>query len=871
MYVLKISGIPYMFIEKRPLRVDNAAAPSATPTITGAYTYTTVEGLTIDSSPTISNEIDRQTGIGKGSGIDFRIAMSELIASGANTIFTKPSKKGDLVSDLSGTATAITVTDETWGSSGTVFLGLECVAFTSNSPSGSYRSLGGLTRGLAGEVHAHKASSFTSYRWVTDRPVLWRGRTVTLGEHILSPEGRILDSTYGSGTYYREIYRGYIEAPPRNAGAFMELKTLPLVRKLSQQMGYTGVFDIANHMEFNAGTPFTNFPLWFGDNEEHLQVSVQYTVTSGGAKNTISAAVIPDNTGGSTSGSNYVNWVYNDSFVWVGSVDSEINDVFGSAIFTADVVAPRESFVNPSDDILFRFGPASGKTLDACSVEIFHDHNPWFLEPGIYHGYASGHAGYPIYVKVPIRTSLANGEKPWLMLHNPSGQGAYDAEVPSAGVGVISDGETSELVEWLTTDTAPRGSDASGGSGSEYIGVRISQRALDNGSACELVNRPDLKFKTACGHAGALNKTIYTLLQSSGSGQRGTYDTLAIGFGAGIDDGHIDSTSIDALRFANRSVVACNEGRQSFSALLGGWIVGSGSCLCMKRVGGVMKIAAVDYRTGSAATLDPAVVEINAEDVLLSKIRPVATIDMPNEIHFETKTANKDAPTITVRDIPRVQAEGITSWSLNCPSMDVDDCISVGEEIIAATDGVGVITVPVGLWVDIQVGDTAVLNTAHPATYDWSRGAVAPPELVGRVLSVKRNLVSSRQDIKIALAGNIQEPYILAPTLVTTAANASAKTITIAAGDTAWFRVDDVVAIYEQGNETAGTPLLEERTIATINATTGVITFTVAPSFAETSIAASKVVYLTYPVKTNATTEQKEYMYEDADWHWGSS
>ena len=867
MYVLKISGIPHMFIEKRPLRVDAATAPSATPTITGSHNYTTVEGLTIDSSPTLSNEVDRKSGIGKGSGIDFRLALSGLNAASANTdLFTKPSKRGDLQLDLSGTATTVSVSDETWGSSGTVFVGMECVAFTSNNPDGSNRTLGGLTRGLAGEVHSHQKGSFTSYRWVTDRPALWRGRIVTLGEHILSPEGRILDSTYGTGTYYREIYRGYIEAPPRNVGAYIELKTLPLVRKLSQQMGYTGVFDIATNMVFNPGTPFETYPVWFGDAEEHIQITVNYTVTSGGAENYTTGAVIPDNSPG---GSSNVNWAWYDTMAYAAGVDSQINDVFGTAIFTADVWAPREGFVNPSDEILFRFAPASGRTLNSVTIDVFPDHNPWFIQPGVYHSYASGHSGYPLYVKVPIRPTLATIEKPWLLLENPSGQGAFDAEVPAAGVGVLANGETNEIVEWLTVDTAPLGTVASGGTGQEFVAIRLSQRALDGGALCELINKPDLQFKTAAGYAGQLKTVIHTLLESSGSGQRGSHDTLAIGFGAGIDDGYIDSTTIDALRFAKRTVAAVNEGQQSFADLLGGWIVGSGACLCMKRVGGVMKIAAVDYRTGSAATLDPNIVEINAEDVLLDKVRAVATIDLPNEIRFATKSAQRDAPEIIVRDIPRVQAEGITSWSLKCPTMPIADCISVGEEIIAATDGVGVLTIPVGLWVDVQVGDTVVVNAAHPATYDWSRGAVAPSEIAGRVLSVKRNLVSSRQDIKVALAGNIVEPFILAPSIRASASSGS--TVTVDAADTAWFRDADKVSIYELGNEAAGTPLLEERVVSDINASTGVITFTVAPSFAATSIAAGKIVYLTYPIRANATTEQKKYMYQHSDWTWGSS
>ena len=97
-YFLMVEGIPYTFVEKEPLRVDADSSPSA------ASGRTTVKGLIVDQSPTISMEVDRKAGIGRGASVTFTLGYKDLERAGVlDDIFARATLQTEITADVSAT------------------------------------------------------------------------------------------------------------------------------------------------------------------------------------------------------------------------------------------------------------------------------------------------------------------------------------------------------------------------------------------------------------------------------------------------------------------------------------------------------------------------------------------------------------------------------------------------------------------------------------------------------------------------------------------------------------------------------------------------------------------------------------------------
>ena len=107
--------------------------------------------------------------------------------------------------------------------------------------------MSGLSRHEINEKYNFFSSSFGSYRKVTDTPTIWRGRKVTLWEHLATPDGYLLNNTWcsSSSTYSREIWQGFVEEHPIPDPLGIRLRCLPLQRALAKPIGYSTTFDVA--------------------------------------------------------------------------------------------------------------------------------------------------------------------------------------------------------------------------------------------------------------------------------------------------------------------------------------------------------------------------------------------------------------------------------------------------------------------------------------------------------------------------------------------------------------------------------------------------------------------------------------------------
>ena len=188
-YYLMIEGIPYTFTERQPLRVDDDS------TATAAAGRTTVNGLVVDQSSLISMEIDRPAGVGRGAAVTFLLAYKDLENAGVlNQLFARPALQTEITADVTATATSMTADTTGFASSGAVYFGREYITYT-----GTGAAFTGCTRGVVGYPYKHEASSVSHSRFISDKPLIWRGRFVTLYESICDREGRMVDSQWKFG------------------------------------------------------------------------------------------------------------------------------------------------------------------------------------------------------------------------------------------------------------------------------------------------------------------------------------------------------------------------------------------------------------------------------------------------------------------------------------------------------------------------------------------------------------------------------------------------------------------------------------------------------------------------------------------------
>jgi len=370
-----------------------------------------------------------------------------------------------------------------------------------------------------------------------------------------------------------------------------------------------------------------------------------------------------------------------------------------------------------------------------------------------------------------------------------------------------------------------------------------------------------VKLSCLSGHIGTVAEVIRAVLESSGTGARGTYDTLQFGQGLGLPEAWIDLPSIAAgWQVASYPIAAVSSGAASLADMIGGWMALSGLNLTQVIASdGECKMAVV----GTQPVASELSAVIGTADTLLESVGTPQVVDSPNEVKIDSSGLDK-AATITARDVPRIQSEGPRSWSMKVPSIERTPAINRAKVLIATGDGQAIVSLTVGPWVEVQPGDGVKLTTAHPAMFDWGTGARAPSTVYGRCVGWELDLATAKQRLTILLSGGAVETGYLAPSVsVTGTAVAGGQlTYTVQAGGTVWFEAGDVISIYDPGNHTSSRGAA---TIHSINTAPNTITIIGATPGGVPST--SNVI--THSVWANATTSQKLFMYRRSERSWG--
>lgn len=743
--VLQVDGIPWLLPEMIPKRATGAGSPALPSGYEGACGC-----LYLDERQALSQELDRETGVARGDAVSLTLTWEALEAAGLNqTLFRRPSKRARLAASVAPTDTTLTLDDANgWVGGDLFFLGRECgrVGGTSGA------TLTGCTRGIAGKADRYSTASPSSFADVTDRPQIWRGRRVRLYEHLLSPEGRFLQTSWlESGGLTRLRWQGYIDDEPRPTEVGMTLRALPLQRLAAEEIGYEIAMKVVRPApEFSS---WAGFPIVASEGSQ-LIVRGRYTGPgSGSFEVTIGTYTSETPT---TLGA----WMSNLTF----DLDAQL---VGQPWYSAGATVNRYgagtqgSFGDRGDFISVTIPYDTAYTMTALACVVLPVPQLYWLRPGVFEGFAAIAGGSQmIHFDDKLRLTLSTSPGAWLVVEQTEGEGWQDLAIPSTGAAILEDADRTELIRWDRTQSAswvdPR-----------WVLLHVIERGAGGTAIIDLDGLEEVELKFASGHLGTAAEVLLTLLQSSGAGNRGTYDTLGLGVGLGIEEAAIDVATIAAdPDLAVLPIAAFAAGRTSIEELLGGWLALHGKCLTMRQVvtlgEDVCKLTIVSMLPIAYGPRTPS---LERADVELEGVDYPEAITPPNEVRVSLDSIQSEGTAVIVQDRVAIQASGPRTFETSAPGMTTTLALQLGANLIAAGLGQVLWSAMVTPGIRLWPGDTCVVRVAHPGLYNWGTGERAPAAMAAVVVGDSEQPWGGRRRLTLLLAGVLAEGNLLAPCL----------------------------------------------------------------------------------------------------------
>ena len=806
---LAVEGIPYAFLETQLLTTaDVPCAASDVATVYGA--------LRVRDSDAISSELDRVTGLARGRSVDFVLAL-DVLAANSVTLFRQPTLRAKLTSDLDGTATTVSV-DSTygWPSKGSFYLGRERIDYDGTTGT----SFLNLSRAIAGWPHYHPSSTASGYRFATDYPMYWRGRLVTLYEHLVGPDGRALAATANAvGSYCRELWKGYVDAQPQVDGRQMLLRALPIHRLLAQQLGGTAKGEVQFTREDNSEIHPSNQVV--ADYPIYITTSDRIGIVNPEVGDPAIFAPSGDIYGGLlTTLSEYASWVE------ARAVSAGLGVVFSSFA----VVAREESNPLPVVALTLRAEDGGGN-FEPLLLESFC----WFFgPPAVSTIDVRTDSGYIQAQRFLFQFDGNASPSPWLVVKKELEANGAPTSWPASGFATLENDEGLELVAYDAIDEAV---DPDG----QVLAVRLSQRAL---MGTTRVNPWAYATRmTVCsGMRGTLADIIRTIATSSGTGDRGAYDTLPFGMGLALPDTWLD---VNRFPLSSQYVDGISDDKASVENIVGGWLALMGFCLSQRQASdGYVRIEALP----TTLELPLTAVAVNPPDVLVGGTQTERLFETPNVVRIEDSLRQRRTVSV-VRDVPRQQAEGAREVAFIAPGISTASAMIYGGKALAMSDGQIAVTLSVRAGLDLRVGDPCKLQLDHPAIWDWQSGAVGT-NTPARIIGEHESLGDGSRKLTFLVPGQQVRPRVLCPSARITAVGTATQLVV---DDATGFTSSQRIRVYRRGDDT----VFEDRIIATVVGQ--LVTLTVGITLA--TFPTDGDSWITYDTYNDVTTAQRTHLF----------
>ncbi len=882
-YALRIEGVPYTFYEGPvPKRVDSEAYPSAGAGYNGSASLAVIDESRIDQ------EIERRGAVTRGKSLPLLLSWNVLEDEGVlDDLFRRPAYFTTLTADLSGTATTVAVLDNSsFPSSGSFYLGKEYIKYTGKTGSTAFT---GCTRGYLGYPYLFRKDDPGSHGILTPTPYAWKGRYITLYEHLVSPEGRILDDTLCEGSYSRELFKGFLTGPPKPDKLGMRLDALPLQRACTLELGsnlqgttigvdpswdsspmaadYPIYVDETSTVTFTV-KPKTAASTW-GDQKAYTVPTIETGAAAPTSLHTISGDSIPP--GVYTVGqwallvlSRLKYAMINDASVspsYSNSLSGFISvDVGIKGLSAGEGITLGEYTQVP----VIRFSFAGDMDAYSYPVSMFVDPGPgayWAESLGVDHitpsdTYQAWQNGY---VSFDLRLDVRKSK--YLVVKNLEGDSALDFTIEDTGLASVEAGDNSEVVRW----DAKYDTSAFGVSISPYVVLRVVERMI----GAEYATVPQLAadlgvdgtINIVSGIIDKLDVAAATFIESSGTGLRGDNDTLGIGYGLGIPSAWLDLNGVGASPSITEALPLIAIGGASFEDIFSGWYQLEQVCLALRRdssnVLRLMKVETSPSKVISTDALGYLGSALAKADVVVGGTGIPSVVIAPNQVSVDTTVGPYESAQYAFNAVGRIQAEGASSLSLTVPGGRSDVIASGVLSIMARGAGQSVVSFQVAPWVEIQVGDPVEVTVAHPLLYDWSSGTRSPSSIAARCVGQSYNLKTGEQSLTLLLGGLLESALWLCPTVNVT--NVSGNDVTVSYGG--YWKDGERVRLYNRGKEGSE---MSDVLISTVSGNVLSLSSS-APSWLDTS---SKATIPDYSVAS--TAQQAPYLFTRVDKQWSA-
>jgi hypothetical protein len=431
----------------------------------------------------------------------------------------------------------------------------------------------------------------------------------------------------------------------------------------------------------------------------------------------------------------------------------------------------------------------------------------WFLERGEWLGAAFASSDFTQWI-IPWVWSNASGPgSGWLVIEQEPAADSSEPDVPESGLLAIEDeGGVVEIAAYDETRFATTSTTTGGGvaSGPKILrAFRISARNILSTDATEAGFNPwrdGRSAKVVSGAVGLWEDCLRTLMTSSGTGARGEFDTLAVGFGVSLPDDWIavgDTYAGMVPTIPSEEIKAVTTGKTSVEDMLCGWLALMRSCLVQRRNDdGAIVLDVVSTEPVEDCTAD----ELRDNDVLMDGHEAPEIVEAPNHVHIKSSDMISERPAYVVRDAVRAQAEGVRRVEYKAPGMTGDQALRYGGEMILLGDGQSSIKLRLPPWIEVQIGDALQVTTAHPSIWDWASGVYAPSTVMARVVGWEREAWSQVQDVTLIMSGQTENRRYLCPSAAITQP-VSTTVFRVEKGGATGFTVGDSLLIYQRGYE----------------------------------------------------------------------
>ena len=730
-YWLTIEGIPVVWIERETALTLPATFPAQD------------ASLVIDRSSEVGQLVDRETGLGAG----FPLTLQLLDTVTVRTWLRRWGLQASLSQSVAWNDAAIHVDDVTgWPAAGTFWLGLERVTYTGTA-GGADPRFTGCTRGTGGSL-ASKHFAGTVGSLATDLPRWWRGRQVRLYASPVAPSGTMTGAALLDEA--EEIWRGTLDQGPDRVAGQWELQAQALDRRLDQQLAAEVTGKVVDQQPRFRVEPGYNFAVRIaGWNAASPPVKLwDFEVlcepfTSHASGDLLTAAQQADEIKAAWAAAlpltaNLVTGIF-DAATYLGEL---ILTGFANSVWIIEVAMQAAAVpVNGTlgNRCAFNYGESN-----AIVVQSF----PWGITAG---------------QKYQLNWQ-SNGD----LVAGAYAAGGLSTIVPS-GVAVELDAPLAALPTWGTLRV----------DGDEFVYTKAEQAGMlvffsgfydaKQKPIDKSKFKPGANVELVAGNGGDAKDVMRELLSSSGTGQRGTYDTLSYGQGYGLDGSTaatsaVNNASFDAMaagplvalpvdvQLAGKTFAECLGGLLALSQR--GVVVRGDDLLGYRR----QRLALVSTEPGGGnwGTL------ITDAHLLTTQGEPVVAVrkrDVPNPVRVTVPQGAESPDMFSVQDAPAAAQQGVVAADYELPLHGKVTGEQVTQWALArfvpaqTEQAIELQLVP---WLDIDVGDLVRLQITHHAVWQWSTGT---PGYTGngRVLGIKRDLKVGAVTATVLIDGTTQK------------------------------------------------------------------------------------------------------------------